>query len=70
MAKLTSNQLSIAANMLENGRFSIGNDSTADDVEAAAFLFDNGILYAPRSAVPELVAMLRDKAATPPEAKP
>lgn len=52
----------IAADMIEAGKFSIGNLSSDAEVAAASFVFDEGILYLPPDGRAEIVSMLRSAA--------
>ncbi len=46
MTKLSAKQCELAAQIIEAGTCSISKESDPDYVEAAAFLFDNGVFYA------------------------
>jgi hypothetical protein len=59
---MTPAQREIAAKMIEAKGFSLGNLSTDDEVEAAAFVFDQGIFFLPEAARAEVVQMLRKPA--------
>jgi hypothetical protein len=56
---LTPEQREIAAQIMERKGFSLGPDTTPDEVEAAAFVFDHGLLMKPASMHAEIIKMLR-----------
>jgi hypothetical protein len=49
----------IAADMIEAGWLSIKGNCTDEELAAAAFVFDEGILYLPESARLEVISALR-----------
>jgi len=49
----------IAADMIEANGFKISGDADEATVNAAAFVFDQGILYLPPSGKAEIVVALR-----------
>lgn len=51
MAKLTDAQKHIAVEILETESLSISEDTSDDYIEAAAFVFDNGLLYPHRRQI-------------------
>lgn len=57
--KLTPNQREVAAQILEAKSFSLSNQSSDDYVEAAAWVFDNGIFYLGKAGVEEVIIALR-----------
>ena len=42
---MTDAQIQIAIDILEAGHFSVADLSSDDEVAAAAFVFDNGLMY-------------------------
>lgn len=63
---MTPKQCAIAADIIEAGRFTLNDQSDDDAVEAAAFVFDQGVLYLPTEGKREIVAMLRERATQEP----
>lgn len=60
---MTKEQMLIAAKMCDDRRFSITRDSTPDEIEAGAWLFDNGIFYLGPDGCDMAAKMLREEAA-------
>lgn len=60
--KLTPAQMRIAAKMCDERKASMNADSTPDEVEAMAWLFDNGIFFLGTTGCDMCAAMLREEA--------
>lgn len=54
--KLSNPQISVAIDILRSGKAILSKESTSDYVEAASFIFDNGLMFYPGVALEELEA--------------
>lgn len=59
---LTPAQMRIAAKMCDERKFQMNGDSTPDEIEAGAWLFDNGIFFGGPEGCDLAAEMLRKKA--------
>lgn len=59
---LTPTQMRLAAKFCDERKFGMNADTTPDEMEAGAFLFDNGVFYGGPHLCDEVAKMLREKA--------
>lgn len=59
---LTPTQMRLAAKFCDERKFGMNADTTPDEMEAGAFLFDNGVFYGGPQLCDEVAKMLREKA--------